>query len=146
MIDIPQDVRERVAARLFSLFPWALDLGNRVIIREAVDDIIPLAQLPIAPATPQEQSRFIEDYKTCPVDSRKASMLYAVNALFSRRNSPPKIDSLVEKIIAVQHRVRTEAVENCTIGRPDTVLREAEAIAAEVRKFAALDAMKEDGQ
>ena len=53
-------------------------------------------------------------------------------------STAPKVDPLVEKIIAVQHRVRVEAVENCTIGRLDTVLREAEAIAAEVRKFAAI--------
>ena len=59
-------------------------------------------------------------------------------AIFDDRNSPPKVDPLVEKIIAVQHRVRIEAAVNCTIGRPDTVLREAEAIAAEVRKFAAI--------
>ena len=127
MIDIPQDVLNRVVDILQSRI-W----GDS-IFAEAVRELIEAAQLPIAPATDDERVRFAKDSSNSPN--------YALNQFISRRNSPPKVDPLVEKILAVQYRVRIAAAENGTIGHPDTVLREAEAIAAEVRKFAALDAM-----
>jgi hypothetical protein len=51
MIDIPQDVRVRVAAKLYSVV-------NRDDSFRLADAIIPMAQLPIAPATEEELERF----------------------------------------------------------------------------------------
>jgi hypothetical protein len=132
MIDIPQDVRVRVAAKLYSVV-------NRDDSFRLADAIIPMAQLPIAPATEEELERFTLVYfnhKGSGKESREA----AINDLISRRNSPPKVDPRVEKILKAQHDFRvlyfSEAHKPMTT---DSDTAEAEAI------LAALDAMKEKG-
>jgi hypothetical protein len=133
MIDIPQDVRVRVAAKLYSVV-------NRDDSFRLADAIIPLTQLPIAPATEEELERFTLVYlnhKGSGKESREA----AINDLISRRNSPPpQVDPRVEKILKAQHDFRvlyfSEAHKPMTT---DSDTAEAEAI------LAALDAMKEKG-
>jgi hypothetical protein len=133
MIDIPQDVRVRVAAKLYSVV-------NRDDSFRLADAIIPLAQLPIAPATEAEIAQAVTDFHNRTLDEDEC-MAYVINNLFSRRNSPPpQVDPRVEKILKAQHDFRvlyfSEAHKPMTT---DSDTAEAEAI------LAALDAMKEKG-
>ena len=130
MIDIPQDVRIRVAAKLYSVV-------NRYDSFKLADAIIPLAQLPIAPATEADAEQFKNDYAQCPSKvSASEVMGVALNKFISRRNSPPKVDPRVKKILKAQHDFRalyfSEAHKPMTT---DSDSAEAEAI------LAALDAM-----
>jgi hypothetical protein len=132
MIDIPQDVRVRVAAKLYSVV-------NRDDSFRLADAIIPLAQLPIAPATEAEIAQAVTDFHNRTLDEDEC-MAYVINNLFSRRNSPPpQVDPLAEKIGEV-------LCAETTINTPGTTRMEvAKKIAAVVRILAALDAMKEKG-
>jgi hypothetical protein len=99
-MDIPQEVRDRVVNKLNEILKgngrWLATVG------ETADEIIPLAQLPIAPATEEEIKRFHEDCVNCPLDLPVVSREYALNLFISRRNSSPQteqVDPLIMKII-----------------------------------------------
>jgi hypothetical protein len=121
-MEIPQEVIEAVKTKFSEMYIQALTW-------EAIAaKIIPLAQLPIAPATEEEIKRFHKDYVNCPSDLHVVSREYALTQFISRRNSPPQVDPLVEKICEVLHA-------EVTINTPGTTQREvAEKIAAAVRQ------------
>jgi hypothetical protein len=133
MREIPQGTRSNVIDILQDAY------GFRDKLDSLINPLIEAAQLPIAPATEEELERFTLVYlnhKGSGKESREA----AINNLFSRRNSPPKVDPRVEKILKAQHDFRvlyfSEAHKPMTT---DSDTAEAEAI------LAALDAMKEKG-
>ena len=108
------------------------------------DAIIPLAQLPtepIAEATDKEWEQFMKDYTD---ETRKqgvsgfSAMHSALNYFISRRNSPPKVDPLVEMIYKSICDF-SEPFDEPGIGIAHDLSKN---IAAAVRELAALDALK----
>jgi hypothetical protein len=131
MIDIPPDVRVRVAAKLYSVV-------NRDDSFRLADAIIPLAQLPIAPATEDEARLMQGDFYRLNAGSglSKHETMTVLNQFISRRNSPPpKCDPRVAVILAVLDKQYPDSV-------PSQVARRAN-VADKI--LAALDAMKEKG-
>ena len=102
-MNIPQDKLEQVAKLIDDRLLAARKFGGEVMSfgyqNPVVRAIIEAAQLPIVPATEDEITNFRWAVGNSKEATSQGAVREAINLLFSRRNSPPQVDPLVETTV-----------------------------------------------
>ena len=112
-MNIPQDVLDRFRGQLRGF------LSGKPCEADTVAKLIEAAQLLIAYPSQDELEAALEDCQE--EDSVRVGIRVALNNFISRRNSPPQVDPLVEKIDDIVHDLALAEKIAAAVRRDDNV-------------------------